>query len=220
MSLNILKLKQIDQKIQEVVFGYIRMVFYNHNNNQNTIPQLIFFICLLYYHEYDIFGPISKECEISGKTNNIITRNELYYLWVSAYGAQWIPSNTNNKYEWKMNYIKGDKNVIVGIVNNNHHCNTYQGLARSNSYTYLFYGSFNTKSTNMRCNEGDTITMILNLETSSLQFIVSNNKNNEVMSETINDIKKGENIKYRLGLSFAKCGINSLELVQTPNPFH
>ena len=108
IELDLKKLKQIEQFEKDIVFGYIKKIVANKNNK---IPQLITFIILAFYYEFEIFDNnlSSKELTLSDLKNNIITKkNGTKIGWEScAFGKQFIESNTNEKLIWTVKNIKG-----------------------------------------------------------------------------------------------------------------
>ena len=71
------KVKKIKQSKKDIVYGYFKQIRNNKltsNNGKNNIPELILFICLIYYYQFDILGKCCKDIIISGDDNNIIKK--------------------------------------------------------------------------------------------------------------------------------------------------
>ena len=119
-ELDLKKLKTIDQSKQDIIFGFIKQI--NTNKGNIEVPELIIYIILSYYYEYEIFDKefCSKTISISGMNKNIITKTNGSCAWqTSVFGLKWIKSTTNNIYKWKIKNLTSDKCVAFGIVNIN-----------------------------------------------------------------------------------------------------
>eukprot|EP01084_Bolivina_argentea_P150405 262666_1 len=141
---NIEKLNKIHIKQQLTVFGYLRnvqpIILSSNINLFSTIPSLIKYICLAYYH-FKAFGKVSDQVTLSGTFNNVISKTSKNKTsWEnSSFGAEWIPSNTNNIIKWVFKCIEdsGDDkhNFFIGIVNNKHNLNVNYYPHNEHSYT-------------------------------------------------------------------------------------
>ena len=74
------QIKTIKQSVQDIIYGYIRNIE-KINNDYNNIPELIVFLCLAFYHQFDVFEKYSRNYTISGDERNIITKSGKGYTW-------------------------------------------------------------------------------------------------------------------------------------------
>ena len=216
------KIKQIKQSEKDVVYGYIRNAENDYKLITNNIPELIFFICLMYYYELDIFETYSEKLQISGSRNSIIEKikYDKYNKWAtwkcSAYGTLWIPSNTNQTFIWTVKYIKGASTTNIGIVNNNHHFDINENFNKKKSYVFVLNGQVYIDQTyrpsfvtDLRCKIGDKLKFIVDFETSTIKI----DKNDGEKTKTIiNDIKKSPHIKYKFAVAMFTKG-NCIEIL-------
>ena len=195
-----------------------------YSNSTQNIPELIVFVCLAYYYESKIFEIAHYSLVISGDNNNIIEKTSGGYNWnCSAYGAEWMQSNTNNIYKWTVKNIFGDRNVQFGIVSNYPHLAINKCYNSEHSYSYFFHQSLRQNgkpipssirakaNAKFGCASSETIIFILNFKDSTITI----NKNNE--SDVIfKQIKKGDDILYKLAITvYTKS--NCIEVIDVSN---
>ena len=72
------KIKSIDQKTKDLIFGYIRES--NESISYTTIPMMINYICLLYYHLTDRFTKCGVGMEITSSNSNDSNKNDVVQL--------------------------------------------------------------------------------------------------------------------------------------------
>ena len=121
-TLDLTKIKQIEQKHKYFVHGYIR-------NMQNIysfhiIPALIINLCLLFWYDStDEFDPklTGIRIKISNKNKTIKHTNSMG--WSTSYGKRIISSINNNTYIWKLKNIQNSTvRIYIGIDNSNAKC--------------------------------------------------------------------------------------------------
>lgn len=117
-SFDLHKIKLINQNVQFIIFGYCResqkALKINENNQYHDIPDLICYICLMYYHvnEYWTEYGYGIKCDESLKT---ITNTNGEFS--TAYGYQPISIHENiNYFKWELEVInnRSDK-ICIGI---------------------------------------------------------------------------------------------------------
>ena len=214
MSVDLQKVKQVEQSTKDVVFGYIKRSY----NDKKIIPELILYICLSYYYQFEIFDKelCSKELKISGLDKNIITKTEGPHSFeCNVFGKQWIDSNTNKILKWIIKHISGDKDIGIGIVNNKYNINEEQDpWHNENAFMYYFNGSVHMKRTAMdgckiQCIEGQTIRFIVDFSKSIIKIETNDDVQNEIIYD---NLERGENTKYKLIVSIYTPG-NSVEFI-------
>ena len=201
------KLSKIDNKTKYGVYGWIMKA--EKELQLIHIPVMISSICILYYHEDEIFGNVSKETKIS-KDGKCITK--MSKSWSNTnYGINEIESSADNTYRWdfSLKRLKGhDHMLFIGITapkqmhTERHICGSDE---RNSSYFRWAFGRnwdpVNEKliipKEKVKFYQGDKISMILDLSKSSLAFMI----NDKFKTIAYDDIKKADNIQYRMFVS-------------------
>ena len=96
------------------VFGYIRYIqreFFpkNDSNPYYTIPELIIFLCLSYYHAADYFDEAHCASNIELSNNNktitrVASQESIHYdftRWSKSHCLNWINATDDKIIKWK-----------------------------------------------------------------------------------------------------------------------
>eukprot|EP01084_Bolivina_argentea_P070491 128161_1 len=195
MSFPFKKIKNIDTKSKDIVFGYIKQ---HQSLLSNNIPLLINHMCLIYYFSSDKFDQncIGKDLSIINETCVSMVQGS---LWQSAILTRII--NTG-KYQWTFKILANmqseclnDFTIDIGITDTNAWCeenqdkNTPQDTffyERNDSYRSY---AFNTcghlydptleegyeilKMYAVKCKKDYIINMILDLDNLNLSYIIN-----------------------------------------------
>eukprot|EP01084_Bolivina_argentea_P303885 524752_1 len=209
MSVDIERIKKIDDETRKIVFGYIRNTQYqlclNNNNPFYIISELITYTCMLFYYTPQVFVNPPDCLKLSGIDNNTITKIKDGTSWLnSIYTGKWIESNTNKIHKWNVKvhvnpYAYG---IAIGIVNNKHVMDINNPFNTENGYLYNNYNtlvkdgeSINNKGIPYSTNDE----MLFILDLNRAMILCSKNKGKEKM--LFSNIPKSDDIKYKLALS-------------------
>ena len=98
MADNFREIKDIDQRIQDTVSGFVRQIMNVTDND--TIPSIVVAICILYYHVKEYFtshGPHIELSDNNSVASVVHTKNDSYYDL--AFGNIKITPNANCIYQ-------------------------------------------------------------------------------------------------------------------------
>ena len=188
-------IKRIDENEKKLVFGYIRQM--QKSLHINHIHDLVIYTCLLFYsipecfeiYQSGIIGLLSNKTSIT----KIGTKSDWDNI---TYGHQLIKSNTNHIIKWtfKIHSIHEtvDLSMRIGIatVNGNN-------IDRNNENDKFYWFANSHKA-------GDTIILTLDLNTSSLSYVLISKNTDKQTSEK--QIKKSDDTYYRLVVSIFFSG--------------
>lgn len=208
MSQNLRRAKNANQRMKDLVNGYIRMKSQNIN-----IPIVINYICLLHYLVKDRFGQHGKLLKLLSTTANskdydIVKGTKDYTTqWNSVYGMVDIDTNNlqNDIVYWKFKIESGHP-MKIGIMSSEQNPETerlcFERSRRSHIKFYGWNGYFGhlySHSSKTKCHprfkKWDIIKMELNVKQQILKFY-KNNKDINLKFENI-DISE----TYRLTVS-------------------
>ena len=212
MALQVERLKKIDQRIQFIVFGFIRdaqILLPSIDKPYNIIPDLVTYIVLNFYYQCDYFDTFSKnryQClnenrtKLGGKSGQTGT----------AYGSEVLVCNSNYIYEYKFKILFKKGWIVIGIDTANNECihSDFYFEDRS-SYAYATGGGVWANGV-LTTKYGDTyhandiIEMIIDMKSMNICW-----KNNDQQYKTIN-IKPTE-INYRIAVGCSSG--SSLEIL-------
>ena len=209
------KLSIIDNKTKYAIYGWMRKT--EEELSLCHIPIIISSICIIYFYEYDVFETVGKDTKISSDGKSITKLENS--RWRNNYGKITIASNTNNIYRWDFKLKKLTKFfVIIGITNSKKLYPNRTFLYTDPTFDiYAQYGAgypivSNMKSwdfqTTPKLKQSDEISMILNLKTANLKFLLNNDEWNKCLT-----IKKEDNLTYRMFVSLT-CSNNCIELTK------
>ena len=192
--------KKANQRAKDLINGYIRSQY----SNNNVIPVVINYICLLYYLIKDKFGKHGKLLEVSSNSgSHIVESNNSSMIWNTVYGTVDIDVNkfTNMIVHWtfKIEY----KYVVIGIDSSDSEYTERFGWGTNNDKNhYGWYGMGILyskcpweKSGNPQFVKGDIIKMELNVPQKVLKYY-KNDQDIELQFDDI-DVTK----TYRLSVS-------------------
>lgn len=163
---------QMDTKTKLFVYGFMRrhsnsLRLANNNNSFYNIPELVTYICLLYFYSVEYFkcaqpgGIISKDLKTvsimedqhamiqQDKDGFIEIYNNIHTKWISFFGRHNIESTSNCHCVWdlKLHSLK-DCYFIIGLTTNRNNKinNQYLPFQRNKrDINYAYY---------LQCNEG------------------------------------------------------------------
>eukprot|EP01084_Bolivina_argentea_P203558 347639_1 len=204
-----------DEHTISLINGYVHLME-KDNNLSNTIPSSIIELFISFYHSPECFD--KENCTwdiiIKGVDSDTIFKKGNHGSSGTAYGMNWIESNTSKIIKWTFKIMTGGYNIAIGIVSN-HAVDIYDTVLFCNPDCYPCYfiqsqrmfdkgnipsiwsNGKRIMSYGLFINEADTIiTMELNLKNSKLIYYV----NGSCCGVAVNNIKKDSRIKYQLGM--------------------
>ena len=238
MALDLEKLKKIDIKAQHLVFGFVRrcqqLLPDQSVNAYYTIPPLVSYLCLSYFHLAYLDQTKYGKYMILNKEENSITIDKgesgtHVHDWSKGntiYGNQWLKSNSNMIYEYELeitNIHPSFSDVYIGISSNDKIIESYMYEGVDKGDIYYAQTNWGRKQTNdndstqhnngkQYSTSGDKIKLIIDFKMKKFQFIVNDDENGAYFS----NIKVGDDIKYKLAISMYRHGdiITVLNLIQ------
>ena len=204
-------LKQIDDKIKCVIFGYIRNVqnILPSNKPFYNIPQLISYIILLYFYEYECFEIAGKDIKISSN-GKIITKKSTFNLNLKnttfgEYIIEWKNNNDNIIYEWKIKLNKIHRWDVIGFASNHTQNDNDYMSSKINPFYCIFMGGFKLRLNKILeysdvFKSGDIIKINFNLIQKKLIFYKDTISNGIVFK----NIQCNDGIKYKLAICLSK----------------
>eukprot|EP01084_Bolivina_argentea_P120909 214336_1 len=209
MEFNIKELDKVDDRIKDLVFGYVRKAELIWIKN-NIIPDLVRYICLWYYYipaYFECLGPKISYRKDSEKME--IFKNPIGATVSSSYAAPIIPSfNNPTIYEWKIKVVKmRPYSISIGI--DDAKCLSLDGPFTGRNKTTSNYGLIGATG-ELQCLVGDRIngyakrvitdgtivTMILNLNAKTLQYMI----NGVDCGIAYKDIRCKPELEYRMAV--------------------
>ena len=220
------KLAMIDVPAKYTVYGWLRNMEKLFDIINLPLSEIAA-ICILYFFDPEMFKNIAK-CIKSSEDKKLITKITHREAWHnSSYGSIEIDSESDIICQWDLkisNENGADGGIVVGIASKEaSDAYIWKSLAASDDYMYLFgnwggrhdgrlvhnqdYGTF--KSTERRYINNGKISICLNLKLRQLSFSVDDVD----QGIAFKNIKKGENINYRLMVSMSHQN-SSVEIIQ------
>ena len=139
MSLKLKQARNANQRIKDLINGYIRLKYTNNN-----VPVVINYICLLYYLLKDKFGKHGRSLKLSSSNQNStdfdIVVHDNRSDWNTVYGTVEIDTSKykNGIASWTVKV--GDPEILIGIDSSNHrHIDRYLTGDDEDPY-YAWYG--------------------------------------------------------------------------------
>ena len=192
------KVKRIDERDKFVVSGFVREIenVLPNNNPFYNVTDLIIYLILAFYYEFDEWDPLFKSNHIKIDGNVVINTFGRKYATVFLKNICKSP----NKYHWKFKIKKYDGqhkgwNNLIGIwkintkppaLNDGQHFTSIQhgGYAFISSYAkisdasvagcYVRNGNYSDRTNyGKRCVEGDIIEMYLDLKKFELSYSIN-----------------------------------------------
>ena len=175
--------KNIDQKTKDAIYGYIKQVqaLFPSDNIYYTIPELVIYWCLLYYNQPERFDP--KNCSHKftlTEDNTVATQSDA--------GSMLLLLTNRHKtgiHEWKFKLVnKNHSTKIIGIFKTKYDADLATNLrevGKGKAYGWNLCTKQLTEGERYLeeprygevCDNGDVITMILDLEALQLKYIVN-----------------------------------------------
>ena len=220
------KLSKIDDKTKYGVYGWIRKA--EQELQLRHIPLMISSICILYYHEDDMFDIVSKHIKLSNDRKVITKLSGMVGADNTNYGTIAVSSNTNNIHRWDFKIREMAGNMLIGITdstamepNTSIVHNTGKKCYRDNSYALWINSGVvynGTKGWDMSDSYGvanlKKISIILNLQTSILSYLY----NDRVKIKKIQNIQKRDGIKLKMFV-ILRSKDDCIELVNFTNKY-
>ena len=210
-SLEILKsehLKYVCKNTEYTVYGFIRQL---QKSLDSIIAELVYKICLAFYAEIDRWNgdTMDERIEFNPDTQTIKNISKVSHEWTAAFGE--LKCKTPNIYHWKlkMNAMRGNKEIMIGVINQRLVDLKTTHLLHSNTFAFWSYksGTSNCCSSSIertKCDQkledGDVVEMKLDLKEYTLSFVI----NDKDYGVVIKDIAK--DIIYCLGVAIACNG--------------
>ena len=161
-------------------------------------------ICILYARDYDNFHIISDQDQASNK-NKCLTRVRKKQLQsCCSYGNIEISSQSDAVCQWDIKMLKLKSLIIIGITSSSSPNKTIFQQKDGHHYA-IFNDSWKYKETaNMfhkdsslpRFNEGDIVSICLNLKKGNGELSMTVNNRNKY--NVYSNVKRGQDISYRL----------------------
>ena len=98
------KIQGMSQYLKDIVIGYLRRLTEN-----NSIPNLIIFLCLAFYAPTDKFK--YADYLVLDDAQKVVSSYS--YAWYTVYGHKLINTDIASVYEWQLKIIKHIKTVTV-----------------------------------------------------------------------------------------------------------
>eukprot|EP01084_Bolivina_argentea_P218600 370912_1 len=240
MSTAFTDVKHVDENCILTVNGYIRTTQkILPNSSFYNITLLIQRIIIKYYWIGEYFEKCADNMKITGQNNETLIKERKQSYYNTAYGFNWIPSNSNSIIKWTLKVINsGAENsntgVMIGLVANEVDMKYYRSIWRNPTAdpTYFWCWSYiyhNGKPLQVKygghddCSAyfghtGSEVIMELNLFRKELIFYVDG-KSYGVAAQ---NIKKDESIKYKLAICLywpqTKIQITNFEWIHISKP--
>ena len=201
------QVNKINKRTRDTVHGWIRK--FEKELSIGHLPSVLRAICILYFHEYEIFNIIGQNVKLSNNKKCITTINapSINGGWNTNYGIIKIPSMSDIIYEWKIKINKSkfaSGNVICVGLSSSQSPNS--GFNNDNGVHYVFgnggqiYDMIPKNNNYWRdyaknnFNENDIISIRLHLEQREIGFAI----NGVDQGVAYRNIKKSKDIHYRL----------------------
>ena len=166
-----------------------------------------------------VISDCSKRLIRSGLNNDTFARSKEAGN-ACAFGKRWIHSKSKDIISWNIKFNKLDAKhaVGVGLVSNKHKQELNSMFKQDHSYFYSPQGVFavdgkwisTTNDVDFKFESGDILTIVLNMETTTLSVYKNSNKDDtRIIYE---DVKTSDDIKYRFALWLGMSGGNSVSI--------
>lgn len=131
------KIKNVNQYQKFIVFKYIKLIE-STIILYNNIPETIKYLCLLYFHQHEIFTKHGLDIKVHNNKMTISKIKNNNNWNNTSYGNIWIDSSINQIIEWKflinkLNYNE-EKGILIGIVTSDKQLNTNTFVKNNNKY--------------------------------------------------------------------------------------
>ena len=194
------ELSKVNKRTRFKVYGWIREA--ERELSLNYIPTMISNIIILYTRDYDHFHVISDQCQASNNSKCLTKMTKV--LPSCSYGYIVISSQSDTVCEWKIKICKLRGRIQIGITSSSsenksifrqkdgHHYAISKDSYQYNEITNCLHSNPSIP----RLNEGDLVSICLNLKERNGQFSITVNDGNECI--VYSNVKRGQDISYRL----------------------
>eukprot|EP01083_Nonionella_stella_P139237 424332_1 len=151
--------KKYDVRTQRLVFGYIRgsQSLLRNDSVYYMIPDLITYTIMAHYHSIEYFKYYSPNNITVSEDGFCITKSS-EYSHHTCYGSIVIPFDSHGTHKWTLSMTRlGGGGTIIGVT-------------EANPMTLLDVGC------NFTSSEGDSICVILDMDTKTISFAKNNCK--------------------------------------------
>ena len=203
------RLSKIDKLSKYAVYGWVREA--EKALSDGNVPNMIVSICIIYYHEDEIFDAIHGEVTAS-KNKKCISRDGWGYK--CNYGIIRIPSISDYKYQWKLKIMKSNRNdclIMIGVsARESFHFRP--NCDENMQYLYCYDGDKYEQMSHLEkrgawteygveFDDGDEITVCLDLKHKQIRFMY----NDIDQGIAYENVQVSDDIKYRLCVAIY-CG--------------
>ena len=204
MSSFLKKLSKIDSRTKYSVYGWIREM--EKRLDIQHVPLMITSICILYYHQDEIFDIVGDGFKLSLDKKCITKCNNNH--GEKVYGFIQVPSNQSCIHQWdlKLNLSGSSCVNVIGISSENNP-STNSVISDMNCHRYPLWmdGKLNTITCGTsqfafcreycdRLDGDETVSIVLDLKLNHIRFVI----NGEDNGVAYDDIAVGSDIEYRL----------------------
>ena len=211
------KLSKIDDATKYGVYGWIRKA--EEELNLCHIPHMISSICILYYHEDDIFDvrKMGKFVHVSDDKKCVTFKNSKRYYWqhCNLFGTINVPSTNDLHYRWDLKVHRGSNDeFLIGISAAYDSFNIEEEAFEQTGPHYLFYSGYGSlifenntqtwKEYGTGYGNNDKVSIELNLRRNKIKFYVNGIDQGVAYQGKV--IKKDKDIYYRLLVAGYKSG--------------
>ena len=197
------KLSTIDDITKDTVNGWIR----NQQQSLNLchIPMMLCSICILYYHNDEIFDTIGKDVKVS-KDKKCITKVSNGHFRNKSYGINQILLNDSftGKYQWDIKIIYPYTilaNFTIGLSSERglqfKYCD--DGNLRVGTNEWKEYGA--------RFHNDDIVSILLDLHKMEIRFFVNGKDQGKAYNVTASD----EKLRLSVTMYFRKSSVEIIK---------
>ena len=205
MDLNFKRLKQIDDRYQFTVYGYLRRI-QHQSSNALDIPINIFYLCLALYFQGDYIESSGQNLKISEDklTMEHITKSIRQF----AFCKQWVDSKIAQIVKWTLKVDALGKidydSMVLRLASNELNEYNHQSEGCKPGYAFSVTGSTFTDGPGERPNApnagkgfevGDTLTIVLNTKDRTICLLKNDAKELHIIWTGIKIERK---IRYKL----------------------
>eukprot|EP01084_Bolivina_argentea_P022019 40901_1 len=187
MDVDLQQLKQLDARVQCLIFGFVKdaQLSFSDGSRYWNVSDLIVYIILAYYQDIEYFAHFNKEKWTISNNDLTIIKTENSYA--SCYGNIVIPFESKGIHHWKFTFYQSFNGCgAIGIDESVHkwldrdfHCASrktiHYGFRGDTGCKYDRSGS-SIGYINTGYLKGDTVNMILDLNSKTLSYSVNDAK--------------------------------------------
>ena len=208
------KLKSIDERDRNIIYGFIREFEINfliqHKNNPfYTIPNLIIYTVLLYFSEPECFSIPCKSAIISDDKMTITGGS----FNATTYGSYIINSEINGIYIWKFKVLIDSTFINIGIDESK--CEWIEDCFHIQTKTkqYAFWCGARKYQWDSKDSMGKEYGIKYDKKDNTMTMLLHFSKNKSFLSFKVNNIDygiafdkvaRGKGIKYRMAIDLTQ----------------